>query len=63
MTQVKITGMSCAHCAAAVKQALEELGIQNVQVSLEEGLARFLETAVSIDDIRAAVDDAGFSAE
>lgn len=40
MTTLKIDGMSCGHCVAAVEKALKSVGgVQAVTVSLEEGRA------------------------
>ncbi len=39
MKHIVIEGMSCGHCANAVKNALEEMGGKNVIVNLEEGFA------------------------
>lgn len=59
MNQIEIAGMSCAHCARAVKLALEELGLKNVAVSLTEGIASF-DGDADENAIRDAVADAGF---
>ncbi len=38
MPEIKVKGMSCEHCAAAVTRALESLpGISEVQVNLADG--------------------------
>lgn len=38
MPEIKVKGMSCGHCAAAVTRALEGLpGISEVQVNLADG--------------------------
>lgn len=38
MPEIKVKGMSCGHCAAAVTRALESLpGISGVQVNLADG--------------------------
>lgn len=61
MTTIKVTGMSCQHCVNAVTKALSGIeGIQDVQVSLEKGEARFTEAKpVSRDVIREALKKAG----
>ena len=42
MTTIKIKGMSCQHCVASTRKALEEIpGIENVMVDLDKGEARF----------------------
>lgn len=61
--ELKIEGMSCGHCVAAVKQALE--GVNGVQVEkVEIGRA----TVRAEDDARVreaidAIEDAGYQAE
>jgi len=62
MTTVKIKGMSCQHCVAAVTKALAKLeGLKNVQVSLERGEATFeAEKPVAASLIREAVEKAGY---
>jgi copper chaperone len=38
MPEIKVKGMSCGHCAAAVTRALKNLpGISEVQVNLADG--------------------------
>lgn len=42
MATVLIKGMSCAHCVASTKKALEEIqGISNVNVNLEKNEASY----------------------
>lgn len=42
MTTVSIKGMSCPHCVASTKKALEEIpGISNVDVNLEKNEASY----------------------
>ena len=36
MKTIKIEGMMCEHCAAHVKEALQNLGLDNIDVSLED---------------------------
>jgi copper chaperone len=39
-TTLKVDGMTCMHCAGAVKQALEQVpGVEGADVSLEKGQA------------------------
>lgn len=58
---IDIEGMSCEHCANAVKGALEELGAINVAVDLNEGWA---EADISADNAAIAerLEDEGFEA-
>lgn len=40
--EIRVKGMSCGHCAAAVTKALEELpGVSQVQVDLASGRVTF----------------------
>ena len=42
MATVSIKGMSCPHCVASTKKALEEIdGVSNVEVSLEKNEASY----------------------
>ncbi len=61
MEIVKIKGMSCEHCTAAVKKALEACGLTSVQVDLASGTATFenLEGA-DTDTVADAVRKAGY---
>jgi copper ion binding protein len=62
---IKIRGMSCQHCVASVKRALQGLaGISQVEVDLEKGEARFHAGAdSSMDQVRRAVQEAGYQVE
>ena len=59
---MKIDGMSCAHCSARVKTALESLRGISAQISLEEKTAR-VKCPMSTDaqTLVAAVTDAGYT--
>ncbi len=62
MTELKIDGMTCGHCVAAVKKALEMVpGVTAAQVELESGRAR-VEGEPSLDALLAAVRDEGYQA-
>jgi|YNPNPStandDraft_1061719.scaffolds.fasta_scaffold26512_2 copper ion binding protein len=63
--RIRISGMSCQHCVAAVRKALEGLkGLSRVQVDLEKGEARFdLGEGGSMDQVRRAVEEAGYQVE
>lgn len=62
MKVIKIKGMSCSHCAAAVKKALSEIdGIENVEVDLERGEASFDEVkTVEMEIIKRGIEKAGY---
>ena len=55
-----IEGMSCEHCVAHVKEALEGIeGVDNVVVSLDENSAT-VETEVSDETLKEAVEEEGY---
>jgi copper chaperone len=58
-----VEGMSCGHCVAAVTAELERLpGVQRVAVDLASGEVAVESAApLAADDVRAAVDEAGYS--
>lgn len=62
---LKVEGMSCNHCVAAVKKALESLeGVSEANVLLEEKRAEVkLDKEVSSDELVKAVEEAGYSAK
>ena len=62
---IKVEGMSCGGCVRNVTGVLKALaGVEDAQVSLEQGSAtvRFDPARVSVEALRAAVEDAGFDA-
>ena len=62
MTELKIDGMTCGHCVAAVKKALEKVpGVTAAQVELASGRAR-VEGEPSLDALLVAVQDEGYRA-
>jgi len=63
---LKITGMTCDHCAASVEQALKaQRGVCAAQVGYRQGLAHveYEPDVVNIAALRQAVVQAGFGAE
>jgi copper chaperone len=65
MTTIKILGMSCEHCVAAVEEALSRVdGVTDVQVDLSSGLATFSEEKpIDMEEVRKAVEEAGYKVE
>ena len=63
MIQLQVTGMSCQHCVKAVSDALAAVaGVSAVEsVDLESGVA-VIQGSPSIDDLIAAVKQAGYAA-
>lgn len=62
---LNVEGMSCNHCTAAVKKALEGLdGVKEADVSLEEKNAKVeLDKDVADEALVKAVEDAGYTAK
>jgi copper chaperone len=61
---LKVEGMSCQHCTAAVTRALSALaGVQHVEVSLEKKAAeiRYDESLLSEADLAAAIAGEGYT--
>jgi copper ion binding protein len=63
-TLLKVDGMSCQHCVAAVTDALSSLpGVEKVKVDLRKGEAKVKHAAeVTLQSLKDAVDEAGFTA-
>ncbi len=60
MATVSIKGMSCQHCVASTKKALEDVsGVANVEVDLEKGEARY-DGDVDAEVIKEAITKIGF---
>lgn len=62
-TTLKVTGMTCGHCVAAVTKALENIpGVDKAEVSLEKGQAIVSGDADS-QAMVTAVKEEGYEAE
>jgi copper ion binding protein len=63
-TVLKVNGMSCDHCVAHVREALEGVtGVKSAKVSLKDKSAQVNHgDGVSIDALKAAVTEAGYEA-
>lgn len=62
-TIIKVEGMSCGHCVKAVTDAVSAVnGVSSTIVDLEAKTAtvNFDSEIVSLDTIKAAIDDQGF---
>ncbi len=62
---IKIDGMTCGGCVASVYAATADIdGLHTMTVELADNQATvtFDDSATSVDDIAAAIDDAGFDA-
>ncbi len=62
MPEIKVKGMSCPHCSAAVSRGLEGLpGISEVHVDLAAGRVTYQSTGLSsADDIARVIKNAGY---
>ena len=62
---LNVEGMSCNHCVASVRKALEGLdGVREADVSLDDKKARVeLDKDLADEVLVKAVEDAGFSAK
>ncbi|MDR2601016.1 MAG: cation transporter [Spirochaetaceae bacterium] len=63
-TSLTIEGMSCEHCVKSVTEALEGVeGVEKAKVTLKHKKAVVYHAdSVSVDAIKSAVTEAGFSA-
>lgn len=64
MTQTfTVTGMTCGHCVSAVSEEIGRLpGVRDVTVDLTTGAVTVSSDAeLSVEDVRAAVDEAGYA--
>ncbi|GAA4384908.1 heavy-metal-associated domain-containing protein [Tsukamurella soli] len=58
-----VTGMTCGHCAASVREEISEIaGVTGVDVNLETGAVTVTSDAeLARDAVAAAVDEAGYA--
>jgi copper ion binding protein len=63
-TQLNIEGMSCEHCVAHVKKALEAVsGVKSAKVNLKSNSAEVEHSdGVNRESLKAAVTEAGYTA-
>lgn len=63
-TEFDVTGMTCGHCEASVREEVSEIaGVESVEVSHETGKLVVNSSAPIADaDVIAAVDEAGYTA-
>ena len=60
MDTVKIKGMSCQHCVASTKEALEKIsGITDVTVNLDAGEASY-SGGIDLETVKEAIKKIGF---
>lgn len=65
MPTIRITGMTCHHCADIVAEALGRVdGVTAVEVDLDSAIATYSEEKpVEMEDVRRAVREAGYDVE
>jgi copper chaperone len=57
----EVRGVHCAHCEAAIKQAIGAIeGVDQVEVDLEKKKVVVRGAALDDAELRAAIDDAGY---
>ena len=58
---IKIDGMSCQHCVAAVKKAVDAVeGISSSNVEVGSAIISFDESKTGREDISSAIQNAGY---
>ncbi len=60
MKQITILGMSCPHCVVAVKRTLTALGLEEIGVCLDTGLATFSQVDIPASTVATAIEEEGF---
>jgi copper chaperone len=61
-TTYRVTGMTCEHCAAAVTTEVGSVaGVESVEVDVEAGTVVVRGERVRDEEVRAAVDEAGYA--
>ena len=63
-TEFQVTGMTCGHCEMSVREEVSQIaGVESVDVSAQTGrLVITSASALDLDAVIAAVDEAGYSA-
>lgn len=60
-TVYSVPGMSCGHCVKAITEGVSAVpGVDDVRVDLESKTVTVAFTGSLDDDVRAAIDDAGY---
>jgi copper chaperone len=58
-----VSGMHCGHCRAAVTEEVEQVGgVTRVEVDLDTKLVLVCGDGISDDEVRAAIQEAGYEA-
>lgn len=58
-----VTGMTCDHCAASVREELSEIdGVNGVDVTVDSGRVEVTsDRELTRDEVAAAIDEAGYA--
>ena len=60
----RVAAISCAHCEAAIKQELDDVaGVDAVDVDLSSKLVTVRGSGISDEQLRAALEEAGYEAD
>lgn len=63
MFQIKVSGMTCDHCVAAVSKAVKEVpNVENVSVDLERGTVT-VDGSVDAAAVRNAIAEEGYEVQ
>ncbi|MDU1022847.1 MAG: heavy metal translocating P-type ATPase [Peptoniphilus harei] len=61
LTTIKVEGMMCGHCEKRVSEALEKTGkAKNVLANYEDGSVKFVDSGITAEEIKKAVEEAGY---
>lgn len=58
--EIKINGMSCAHCVAAVEKELKKLNPEKLNVRIGSVMIECDDKSITNEEIKLAVKEAGF---
>lgn len=63
--RLKVPDMSCGHCTAAVRGALQDIpGVNSVEVSLDTKLAKIIcDSPIEVADLIGVIQAAGYTPE
>jgi len=60
--EYRVTGMTCDHCVRAVREAVSAVdGIEVVEIELASGRLEVRGDGVADENVRAAVEEAGYA--
>lgn len=60
--KIKVMGMTCQHCKVAVEKAVQNEGVNEVEVNLTEGTVRVVydEKKISRQQIEKSIEESGY---